>query len=73
MFADDDRIRLRHMLDAARIAVRAAAGRRRVDLDDEEDLFVHGLVRLVTTLARRRTASATLLALRSRTSPGRTW
>lgn len=48
MFADDDRIRLRHMLDAARIAVRAAAGHRREDLDDEEDLLVHGLVRLVT-------------------------
>lgn len=38
------------MLDAARIAVGAAAGRRREDLDDEEDLLVHGLVRLVTVI-----------------------
>jgi uncharacterized protein with HEPN domain len=35
------------MLDAARLAVRSAKGRRRDELDDEEDLFVHGLVRLV--------------------------
>lgn len=50
MHSQRDLIRLRHMLDAARIAVHAAAGRRREDLDDEEDLLVHGLVRLITVI-----------------------
>lgn len=50
MPSERDRIRLQHMLDAARIAVRSAAVRRREDLDDEEDLLVHGLVRLVTVV-----------------------
>lgn len=47
MLSEPDRIRLQHMLDAARIAVRSAEGRRREDLDNQEDLMVHGLVRLV--------------------------
>lgn len=47
MLSEPDRVRLQHMLDVARIAVRSVAGRRREDLDDQEDLLVHGLVRLV--------------------------
>ena len=50
MLSEPDRVRLQHMLDAASIAVRAAEGRRREDLDDEDDLLVHGLVRLVTVV-----------------------
>lgn len=50
MLRDPDRLRLQHMLDAAQIAVRSAASRGRDDLDDEEDLFVHGLVRLLSVV-----------------------
>jgi uncharacterized protein with HEPN domain len=42
----DDAVRLRHMLDAARTAVRFTQQRTRTDLDHDE-LARHGLVRLV--------------------------
>lgn len=42
----DDEMRLRHMLDAARAAVRFARNRNRSDLDTDE-LSAHGLVRLI--------------------------
>lgn len=42
----DDEVRLRHMLDAARAAVRFAWERDRADLDTDE-LAAHGLVRLI--------------------------
>lgn len=42
----DDEVRLRHMLDAARTAVRFARERNRGDLDSDE-LSAHGLVRLI--------------------------
>jgi uncharacterized protein with HEPN domain len=42
----EDEVRLRHMLDAARAAVRFAGQRKRGDLDDDE-LAAHGLVRLI--------------------------
>ena len=44
MLPEDDRVRLRHMLDAARKAVRLAAGRRREDLDAEDEPLPHALV-----------------------------
>lgn len=44
MLPDDDRIRLQHMLDAARKAVRLAAGRDRHVLDDEDDPLADALV-----------------------------
>lgn len=56
MLGEADRVRLQHMLDAAQIAVRSAEGRRREDLDDEEDLLVHGLVRLVTVVGEAASA-----------------
>ena len=42
----DDRIRLQHMLDAARKAAHFAEGRDRSDLE-VDDLVAHGLVRLI--------------------------
>lgn len=42
----DDRIRLRHMLDAAREAVRSAQGRARSDLDRDR-VWTLGLVKCV--------------------------
>lgn len=36
--ADDDRVRLRHMVEAAESAVRFAAGRKRSDLDTDQML-----------------------------------
>lgn len=38
------------MLDAARKAVRVAEGRRRQDLEDEDDPLADGLVRLITVI-----------------------
>lgn len=43
---EDDFIRLRHMLDAARHAVEFARGRRRADLD-RDPMLVLALVKLV--------------------------
>ena len=42
----NDRVRLRHMLDAAYAAARLANGRTRADLDADESL-AHSLVRVV--------------------------
>jgi len=50
MLSESDRVRLRHMLDAAQTAVRLAEGRNRADLEDEEDPLVHALVRLVSVI-----------------------
>jgi uncharacterized protein with HEPN domain len=47
--SSDDRIYLRHMLDAAAKAVGFAEGRIRADLDDDE-LLALGLVRLLEVL-----------------------
>jgi len=47
---EDDRIRLQHMLDAARKAVRLAAGRDRSALDDEDDPLADALVHLVSVV-----------------------
>jgi uncharacterized protein with HEPN domain len=46
-FSESDRIRLQHMLEAARRAVRLADGRERADLDDEDDPLGLALVQLV--------------------------
>jgi uncharacterized protein with HEPN domain len=50
MLTEADRVRLRHMLDAAQRAIRIAYGRRRADLDDEDDPLVHALIRLITVV-----------------------
>ncbi|HEX5760104.1 MAG TPA: HepT-like ribonuclease domain-containing protein [Thermoanaerobaculia bacterium] len=50
MLPESDRIRLQHMLDAARKAVRICAGRTRAGLEDEDDPLVDALVRLVTLI-----------------------
>lgn len=47
MPSEADRVRLQHMLDAARRAVRFAEGRSREDLDDEDDPLRHALVRQI--------------------------
>jgi uncharacterized protein with HEPN domain len=46
----DDRIRLQHMLDAARKAVRLAAGRKREDLEAEDEPLPHALVQLISVI-----------------------
>lgn len=51
MIDDSDRIRLRHMLDAARKAVRFAEGRSRDELENEDDPLADGLVHLVSLLS----------------------
>jgi uncharacterized protein with HEPN domain len=50
MIPADDRLRLQHMLDAARRAVRFAKGRERRDLDDEDDPLASALVQRVTVI-----------------------
>jgi uncharacterized protein with HEPN domain len=47
---EDDRIRLQHMLDAARKAVRLAAGRDREVLDAEDDPLADALVHLISVI-----------------------
>jgi uncharacterized protein with HEPN domain len=46
----DDRIRLQHMLDAARKAVRLAVGRGREDLDAEDEPLPYALVQLISVI-----------------------
>jgi len=50
MIDTSDRIRLRHMLDAARKAVRFAEGRSRDELENEDDPLADGLVHLVSLI-----------------------
>ncbi|HSK76925.1 MAG TPA: HepT-like ribonuclease domain-containing protein [Thermoanaerobaculia bacterium] len=50
MLPGHDRVRLQHMLDAARKAVRLAARRDRKDLDDEDDPLKEALERLITVI-----------------------
>ncbi len=50
MLPNDDRIRLQHMLDAARKAMRLSAGRHREDLEAEDDPLPDALVRLVSLI-----------------------
>jgi uncharacterized protein with HEPN domain len=46
MLKSEERVRLQHMLDAAKKAVQLAAGRNRTDLD-EDDMFPLAIVRLL--------------------------
>jgi uncharacterized protein with HEPN domain len=50
MLPEDDRIRLQHMLDAARKAVRLAAGRDRDELDAEDNPLPDALVHLISVV-----------------------
>ena len=50
MLPEDDRIRLQHMLDAARKAVRLAVGRNRLALEDEDDPLADALVHLISVI-----------------------
>ncbi len=50
MLPEDDRVRLQHMLDAARKAVRLAARRDREALDAEDDPLPHALVHLIAVI-----------------------
>ena len=61
MLPEDDRIRLQHMLDAARKAVRLAAGRDREDLEAEDDPLAYALVHLISVIgeAASRVSSGT--------------
>jgi uncharacterized protein with HEPN domain len=47
---EDDRIRLQHMLDAARKAARLAAGRAREELDAEDDPLAAALVHWICVI-----------------------
>jgi uncharacterized protein with HEPN domain len=46
----DDRIRLQHMLDAARKARRLTAGHYREELDDEDSPLADALVHLISVI-----------------------
>lgn len=61
MLPEDDRVRLQHMLDAARKALRVAAGHRREDLDVEDEPLPDALVRLISVIgeAANRVSPAT--------------
>lgn len=50
MLPEDDRIRLQHMLDAARKAARLAAGRDREELDAEDSPLPDALVHLISVV-----------------------
>jgi uncharacterized protein with HEPN domain len=50
MLPQDDRIRLQHMLDAARKAVRIAAGHSRARLEADDDPLADALVRLISVI-----------------------
>lgn len=50
MLPRDDRVRLQHMLDAARTAARLASGRDREALDVKDDPLPHALVHLISVI-----------------------
>jgi len=50
MLPQDDRVRLQHMLDAARKAVRIASGRRREELAADDDPLADARVRLISVV-----------------------
>lgn len=50
MLPEDDRIRLQHMLDAARKARRLTAGHHREELDDEDSPLADALVHLISVI-----------------------
>jgi uncharacterized protein with HEPN domain len=50
MLDESDSTRLRHMLDAARKAVRFAAGRSRDELENDDDPLADALVHLVSLI-----------------------
>ncbi len=50
MLPEDDRIRLQHMLDAARKARRLTDGHHREELDDEDDPLADALVHLISVI-----------------------
>jgi uncharacterized protein with HEPN domain len=47
---EDDRVRLQHMLDAARKAARLAAGRDRAELEAEDNPLPDALVHLISVV-----------------------
>lgn len=65
MLPESDRIRLQHMLDAARKAVRLAAGRDREALGSDDDPLADALVRLISVIgeAANKISSDTSLKL----------
>jgi uncharacterized protein with HEPN domain len=65
MLPEHDRVRLQHMLDAARKATRLAAGRKRGDLENEDDPLPDALVRMISVIgeAASRVSPATRSAL----------
>lgn len=70
MIEDSDRVRLRHMLDAARKAVRFAHGRSRNELESEDDPLADALIRLVSLIGE----AATQVSPATRTElPGVPW
>jgi uncharacterized protein with HEPN domain len=50
MLPEDDRIRLQHMLDAAKKARRLTAGHHREELDDENSPLADALVHLISVI-----------------------
>ena len=50
MLPKDDKIRLQHMLDAARKARRLTAGHQRAELNDEDSPLADALVHLISVI-----------------------
>lgn len=70
MLSEADRVRLQHMLDAARRAVQFAESRSREDLDDEDDPLSHALVRQIEIIGE----AASNVSSETRTDlPGVPW
>jgi len=67
MLPKDDRIRLQHMFDAARRAVRLAVARRREDLEAEDNPLADALVRLISVVGE----AANKVSLGTRSELGR--
>jgi uncharacterized protein with HEPN domain len=67
MIPQPDRVRLRHMLDAATKAVRFAEGRDREDIENDEEPLADALVRLVSVIgeAASRVSPATRSEIRT--------
>jgi uncharacterized protein with HEPN domain len=65
MLPEDDRVRLQHMLDAARKAIRIAAGHDRKDLEAEDSPLPDALVHLASVIgeAANKVSPATCSAL----------
>jgi uncharacterized protein with HEPN domain len=72
MIPEADRIRLQHMLDAARKAVRIAAARSREHLEADDDPLPDALVRLLSVIGEAGNKVSPVTRTRLEKFPGQT-